>query len=571
MKSAAIISVLTLSLMGCGSGSDSSQTGNEPNIQKPFEAYVPANKNISSMTLVDAAGQPLKNASVEIFARVEPELETETQNAFVARSLSSVQGVLSTDENGNIVLNDLAPGTYTLQVSVAGVTVSSIVVITEGNGSGSTTVAAPLVVDGETVTALQNEGGENNAIFASISGVIYDEFGPVPQVQILISGGAETNGAVAVDTTNDDGEYLLILNVSLSKLSAMESAKIRIIKTGYIDLEVSFDPTSALAFIGKNFELTPQEDDSNFIVYQEDFEQLVDGATCGGWFAQAIEPANDIQEPEDSPEEAEPSMMSMVIEEQAPELLHNLWHSHDQGLDIVNAAIDAGYVLLAPDDETQGQVPQPMDQHACWYGQGSSDDVTQGNFLGEMDSLESGLDGGTSAVENGGAIVSPVLDFTAETVPLALTFKTWWEIESVNPNGSGYDLLMIDYSVDGGDSWRDLARLNPMSDPQTGCIDRSPIPFSNRGFNREPQWLMQEPIDVSVLAGQSNAKIRFVFRTKDEFYNGFRGWLIDDVSIVRQAGTFPLYDPVNFPENNIAGPDEQDVCEEDDCESCLMM
>lgn len=571
MKSAAIISVLTLSLMGCGSGSDSSQTGNEPNIQKPFEAYVPANKNISSMTLVDAAGQPLKNASVEIFARVEPELETETQNAFVARSLSSVQGVLSTDENGNIVLNDLAPGTYTLQVSVSGVTVSSIVVITEGNGSGSTTVAAPLVVDGETVTALQNEGGENNAIFASISGVIYDEFGPVPQVQILISGGAETNGAVAVDTTNDDGEYLLILNVSLSKLSAMESATIRIIKTGYIDLEVSFDPTSALAFIGKNFELTPQEDDSNFIVYQENFEQLIEGATCGSWFSQSIVPLSDIQQPEESPEETEPSMMNIAIEEQPAELLQNLWHSHSAGLDVVNSAIDAGYVLLAPDDESEGQLPQPMDQRACWYGKGLSDDVTQGNFLGEMGSPEGELDGGTSEVQNGGAIVSPVLDFTAVTQPLALTFKTWWEIESLNPNGSGYDLLIIEYSLDGGDSWSDLARLNPISDPQTGCIDRSALPFSNRGFNRGPKWLMQEPIDISVLAGQSNAKIRFVFRTKDNLYNGFRGWLIDDVSIVRQMGTFPLYDPVNFPESLIGDLNEECFVDEEICEVCLMM
>ncbi|MGK0443735.1 MAG: hypothetical protein ACJA1U_000663 [Bermanella sp.] len=579
MKLYVLLCASIMLLAGCGSGSESgsestSESGsgsgdiqnNEP-LLDPVEEFLPTKENISSMTLVDAVGQPLKNAQVEILSQVPVVSISPSQNAFTSHQQTSLQGVLTTDESGNLVLNDLAPGTYTLKVTVSSVMVTSIVVINEGNASGATTIATPLVVEGENVTSLQNEDGENEAIFASISGAIYDKNGPISQVQIEISGGAETNGALAVDVTNDNGEYLLILNVSLSKLQSMQTASIRIVKTGYVDFTASFDPTSALAFIGQNFELTPLLSNSDVIVYEDDFEQLVDGAVCGGWIAQAVEPSDLNFDSEINPESAPlMSTTNLVVEE--PQMLHSLWHSHESDLDIVNAAMGAGHVLLAPDDMSGGLIPEPLDQKACWYGQAEGGNVGQGNFLGGATDVGDPLNGGTSDIQNGGAIVSPVIDLTQETAPLALTFKTWWEIESVNPNGAGFDLLIVEYSTDGGDTWNDLARLNPLSDPQTGCIQRDPLPFSNRGFNRAPMWLAQEPIDVSVLAGEGNSKIRFVFRTQDELFNGFRGWLLDNVSIVRQAGTFPLFDPINFDDEvegiecDTEGPD----CPIGDCE-----
>ena len=131
-------------------------------------------------------------------------------------------------------------------------------------------------------------------------------------------------------------------------------------------------------------------------------------------------------------------------------------------------------------------------------------------------------------------------------------------IESVNPNETGYDLLIVEYSLDGGSEWQDLARLNPFTDPETGeDFDRAPVPFTNRGYNRGPAWLWQEPIDISVLAGNPNAKLRFVFNTEDGLYNGFRGWLIDDVRITKEQGTFPLYN----------GAPEDECGDEDDLEN----
>ena len=174
--------------------------------------------------------------------------------------------------------------------------------------------------------------------------------------------------------------------------------------------------------------------------------------------------------------------------------------------------------------------------------------VAQGNFMGipaaavEDEYSEGGLQqgGGLSEVENMGALESPLIDLTAETAPLALEFRTWWEIESVNPNNNGYDIMSVQYSLDAGENWIELTRLNPLSDP-VGLEKRHALPYSNRGFNKAPAWLWQEPISLDALAGQM-VKLRLVFSTNDELYNGFRGWLVDDLRIIRAQGTFPLWD-----------------------------
>ncbi|WP_028671046.1 hypothetical protein [Saccharospirillum impatiens] len=67
-----------------------------------------------------------------------------------------------------------------------------------------------------------------------------------------------------------------------------------------------------------------------------------------------------------------------------------------------------------------------------------------------------------------------------------------------------------------------------------------PLPFSNRGYNKAPAWLWQEPIDISDYTGEQ-LRLRFTFDTVDELYNGFRGWLVDEVRILNQAGTFPRW------------------------------
>jgi hypothetical protein len=48
-------------------------------------------------------------------------------------------------------------------------------------------------------------------------------------------------------------------------------------------------------------------------------------------------------------------------------------------------------------------------------------------------------------------------------------------------------------------------------------------------------WVLEE-LDLSSYSGQS-VNIRFSFDTRDELYNGFRGWFLDDFQIVDLAAS----------------------------------
>jgi len=74
-----------------------------------------------------------------------------------------------------------------------------------------------------------------------------------------------------------------------------------------------------------------------------------------------------------------------------------------------------------------------------------------------------------------------------------------------------------------------LKRLNPGTDP-TSPEDRRTLAYTSGGFpNVAPIW-REEAIDISAYRGQT-VRIRFAFNTVDHQYNGFRGWLVEDVRI----------------------------------------
>ena len=460
--------------------------------------------------------------------------------------------LLTADENGDLVLPDLSPGRYVLSITIGDVTVSTVLEILPNNAAESTTVAAPIVVSEDPEGDLLAESLEGKGIFASLTGVIYGDSGVLENVQIELSGGVGTNGAVASAVTNADGEFSLIINVSLDKLLAMREATIRIVREGFQTQYIPFNVAeianvqTVTAIAGLNYSLQPQTELVETF-YQEDFEQLTDGAVCGMWSAasfEAITPPEGIPDdvPGEEPVKVIPTSLSILVAanldavEEAEAL--NLWHSHSSGLSIINQAVVENLVSLAPDDQSGGKIPDPQGNYACWYGQSAAGNVGQGNFLGDIDDTNGGVesDGGESDRYNAGAIVSPLIDLTNASAPLALDFNTWWEIESVNPNENGFDLMIISVSTDNGSSWSDIARLNPLSDPIGG--ERAPLPYSNRGFNKAPLWLSQEPVSLSDFAGQQ-IKLRFAFTTQDSLYNGFRGWLVDDIAIYQGEGSFP--------------------------------
>jgi hypothetical protein len=186
---------------------------------------------------------------------------------------------------------------------------------------------------------------------------------------------------------------------------------------------------------------------------------------------------------------------------------------------IVNRA-HPQFVTLAPNDQSQGALPRPAGgSWAFWYGTPAT-----GNFIGTQSSSDAPLSGGTSTTANAGTLISPPIALPTSST-LSLRFDTWFEIESVNPNSSGFDIMEV--AVVDGTTTRVLGRLNPFVDPT--LPNRRPIPFTSGGFNLAPVWRTVS-FDLSAFSGRT-VQLRFGFRTVDSRYNGFRGWIVDNVSV----------------------------------------
>lgn len=321
----------------------------------------------------------------------------------------------------------------------------------------------------------------------SLSGTVRNEEGlPIAGASVRISGGSLTNGYFASAVTNDQGQYVIS---NISKVAAngqpIESFTMEVSASGY---RVAIRE-SVIVLQGKdrneNFTLIAFDLDSA-IVYADDFE------TESGWQASGL--------------------WNRFPFSQIP--LDNLLQ--------VN-----GYVLLAPDAMTEtAELPKAhQGDWAWWYGQSDT-----GSFIGVQSSNDQPLSGGRSVSSHSGELISPAIDLTSVAEPV-LRFQTFWEIESVNPNAFGYDWMQVDVRVAGTSTFTQLRRLNPHVDPND--VDRAAKGFSSAGYFREPVWV-QEEFDLSPFAGKI-VEIRFYFATRDSLYNGFRGWIIDDLYIFENA------------------------------------
>ena len=353
---------------------------------------------------------------------------------------------------------------------------------------------------------------------------------PIINAQVSLSGGSKTNGSFVTAFTDENGGYSLNINTSKDNTVALLNATIFVKAEGYQAYSEGIEVINKTNTSGVNFLLAEVTQASQTAaLYTETFEGNTDG-----W----------------------------IVNKTSGNDLNNVWHIHSSNLDISSESFLSNLVQLAPNDLSNGSIPDPISGNkAFWYGDGVSENISLGSFIGNTyESENSNLTGGTSNSQNSATLTSPLIDLSNATGAINLSFKTWWEIESVNPNANGYDVMTISVSSDNGDSWRDIAKLNPLSDPEVGNVDRSPIPFSNTGYNSAPLWQDQEGISLLDANGESLAgqaiKIRYTFETVDSLYNGFRGWMIDDVEINSGEGTFPLLtssgdfnDDYEFPTN----------------------
>ncbi len=199
------------------------------------------------------------------------------------------------------------------------------------------------------------------------------------------------------------------------------------------------------------------------------------------------------------------------------------------------------YVTLPDYSSTLGKLPQPRSSSGAyyyWYGQKNSKD-DRGCYVVVSQPGQSALSGGTSSDDkpyNYSYFTSPLIDIRNFAFA-NLSFWTWWEIEGYNParsttiNGrqTAYDEMKVLVSKNYGDTWTEIAILNPYQDPDVSDKLKAYLPYTSGGFNKTPVWV-QHKLDLSSYVGNL-IKIRFAFNTQDQNYNGFRGWIIDDVKV----------------------------------------
>jgi hypothetical protein len=157
---------------------------------------------------------------------------------------------------------------------------------------------------------------------------------------------------------------------------------------------------------------------------------------------------------------------------------------------------------------------------AFWFGEDSN-----GTFIGnDFDRNQFALSGGESNRIISGSLVTPAISLVG-IQSANLSFMTWWEIEGVDTDR--FDLMNVEASSDGGTTWLPLGRgiLNPLAD--VNAEDWKP--YSSGGLGARGQWV-QQIFNLNTF-GNKVVTIRFRFDSGDTHFNGFRGWLIDDISV----------------------------------------
>ncbi|MBM4165743.1 MAG: T9SS type A sorting domain-containing protein [Ignavibacteria bacterium] len=199
------------------------------------------------------------------------------------------------------------------------------------------------------------------------------------------------------------------------------------------------------------------------------------------------------------------------------------WHRiQNPQLYFVSPRITPRLVSL-PDN---GNLPQSHSgQYDWWYGQDST-----GTFIGPgWNPNQAANSGGNGVAANQGGLISPMLDLSGQT-NVTMKFWSWWEIEGVDVDQ--YDLMRVYVSTNGGSSYVLVDQLNPVNDVNGASF----VPYSSGGLGQVGVW-REQMLDLTSYVGFNQVVVKFDFNSVDNYYNGFRGWFIDDISVT--AGQAP--------------------------------
>jgi hypothetical protein len=430
-----------------------------------------------------------------------------TLNQTGADAAISLPREAATDGTGAYVFyNNIPNGTYSLVAS---------------KGGYQSGIAKAVVIDKlapQSVEATLTSAAFTSTTFGSVAGRVIDSTGsPVAGATVQLSGGIQTNGAFKATTSAADGSYsfagvtmtdelkvpIQAFTISARSLTGATGSKTGTIVANEIKTGVNINVAASSTTPIKYFE--------------EGFENGIPST----WTATGI------------------------------------WSA--RGTTAVTNKAFPNYVKMAPNDFSLGAVPLPATGiGAAWAGS-----ATTGNFIGTQVAGDFPLNGGTGTDDTEGLLTSPAITVPLSASHMTLYFDAWFEIESVNPNASGYDIMEIDVLNLADSSVTSLTRLNPFEDPP--LTNRSAIPFTSGGFNRRPVW---RPVyfNLDAFRGQT-IKLGFCFRTEDHLYNGFRGWLIDNVRLTDEVAAGVSAGPMTRAEaarvgegrNSVGGSSGNDV------------
>lgn len=398
---------------------------------------------------------------------------------------------VTTDASGNYSVA-VAAGTYNLSIAKDGYQAQTASNVVVGNANLSDVFVGFMPVDNSVTAPV-----------GALCGTVLDASGnPLANASVAISAEDETltNGYFASVMTDNNGKYAIgaIPLEANVKGDLIPAFKIKVLKDNFVDVKHNV-VIAQNALIVSNVDLVNQNTPGNTI-FTEGFE------TESAWTYEGF------------------------------------FH-RQQNATIMNSNVTNSYVRLAPNDNTGGYITQAYAGNYCaWYGEENT-----GSFIGVPTSGQEQWSGGTGEESNMGSMISPVIDLSGLN-QASLSFWSWFEIESVNPNEYGYDIMEI-YVLEGGGE-TSLGRLNPYSDPILD--DRASLPFTSGGFNKAPLWVMAE-YDLTNYVG-STIQLKFEFRTVDDLYNGFRGWFVDNVLVtdkapLKAANTTRVYGPDPKPRN----------------------
>jgi len=380
---------------------------------------------------------------------------------------------VNTDAAGNYIVS-VAAGTYGLSVTKDGYQMQSADNVIVGNANLPQVFVGFMPVDNSITVPV-----------GALCGTVIDGNGnPMANATVAISAQDEalTNGYFASVMSDASGKFAIgaIPMESNAKGTPIPAFKIKVIKGNFIEV-INNIVIAQNKLVVQNVDLVNQNNPGNTI-FSEGFE-AESAWTYDGFFHRQM------------------------------------------NAQIVNSNYTGNYVVLAPNDQTNGFIPGAYAGMYCaWYGQEST-----GSFIGELSTGQSELSGGTSTASNMGYMISPEINLAGLT-EASLSFWTWFEIESVNPNQSGFDIMEVIVIAPGGTE-TSLGRLNPFSDPILS--DRAALPFTSGGFNKAPIWVQAE-YNLTEFVGQI-IQLKFEFRTVDGLYNGFRGWLVDNLLLTDKA------------------------------------